>query len=336
MRDRCIRPSSCKASRLLNRHQYFHCVRDLDQTRELVGRMYCQHRMKLVERGPLNAWMNAIRPYRVVYSSLAYGTSSVVEPGVTGSFFPVMIPQNGGGDVWVGREHMVIQPGMAAVVSATESLRMQLSRDCSLLILCLDRRALEARAGELLGESISPIRFASAMDVSTGYGARWYQHVLARVADLSSPDSQLLQHDQLARHADDEIMMSLLLSHRHNHTDRMLADMALTPSARIVRVVTEFVDAHPDMRHTQSSLAKIAHCSVGTLHSAFKHHVHQPPMTYLRDRRFRRAQEKLLRARHDGATVESIAISCGFNSPGRFAQQYREFSGERPSETKRR
>lgn len=334
MRDRRSGSLLCKAERMLRCHQYFHGVRDLDETRDLVGKMYCQHRMVLTEKGSLSAWMNAVSLYGVIYSSVGYGASSVVEPGVTGSFFPIMIPQSGGGDVWMGREHVLLEPGTAAVVSATEPLQMRLSRDCTLLILCLDRRTLEDRASELLGEPLSSIRFTLAMDVSQGCGRRWYQHLLNRVYDLSSTDSLLLQHDVLARHANDEIMTSLLLSHRHDSTDRMLADMTLAPSARIVREVIEFVDAHPGVRHTQRSLAKMAHCSVGTLHSAFKHHVHEPPMTYLRKLRFGKAQEKLIRARHNGATVESIAAECGFNSPGWFARNYRKFSGEAPSETK--
>lgn len=334
MRGPHIRPVALRLDRLLRSHRYFQDVRDLDRTRGLVGGLYCSHRMDLAERGPLNAWMNAVTRRSVVYSSLGYGAASVVVPGTTESFFPIMIPLTGGGDVQVGRQQVAVSTRMAAVVSASEPLSMRLSRDCTLMIACIDRAALESQASEMIGEPLSsPLRFTAAMDVTQRRPLRWRRQLLDDVDDLDSPDSLILADDFAAHYAEQRLMTDLLLTQPHNYSDRMAAGPVLALSARVVRAVTDVIEANPSFPHTPASLAAQACCSVRKLHTDVKHHTGKTPMAYVHERRLRWAREKLTAAQPGSRTVARIAASCGFTHLGRFGQQYKRRFGETPSTT---
>lgn len=337
MRELHIRPVDPHRGRLLRRHHYFQAVRDLDQARGLVAGMYCSHRMDLAERAPLDAWMNAVTRRSTVYSSVGYGAASVVEPGRTESFFPVMIPLSGGGTVQVGRQRVAVSTETAAVVSASEPLRMRLSRDCTLVIACINRDAMESHASEMIGEPVSaPLRFTLGMDLTKGRPARWYRQLLDDVDDLDSPDSLILADDLSAHYAEQRLMTSLLLTQPHNYSERITAGTVLGTPTRIVRVVKDLIEAHPESPHTRSSLAAHAYCCVRTLDAAFKHHTGVTPMAYLHERRLRWAREKLIIAQPGAGTVTRIAASCGFTHFGRFAAQYTQRFGEKPSTTLRR
>ena len=59
-------------------------------------------------------------------------------------------------------------------------------------------------------------------------------------------------------------------------------------------------------------------------------------MGFLREQRLLQARQKLERAASTGESVTDIALGCGFNHLGKFAQIYRARFGETPSETRRR
>lgn len=222
MREPNTRPRGHRNRRLLSRHRYFDSVHDLDQTRELVAAKYCSHEMNLIERSSTDAWMNVVEGQSLLYSSLGYGAASVVNPGATESFFPVMIPLSGGGTVQVGHQRGDVSTEMAAVVSATEPLRMKLSSDCTLLIVCIDRDALESRVSAMIGDSLSePLRFTLDMDLINGRAAPWYRQVLEDVADLDSQDSLILATDFAARYSEQRLINSLLVLQPHNYSERI-------------------------------------------------------------------------------------------------------------------
>jgi AraC-like DNA-binding protein len=66
---------------------------------------------------------------------------------------------------------------------------------------------------------------------------------------------------------------------------------------------------------------------------AFREHLGTSPEAYFRLRRLNRCHLELARADPDCETVTDIVTRCGFYQPGRFATIYRQYFGERPSET---
>lgn len=337
MRDSRRYPPNGKVFRVLGRHPYFASAHDLDQTKRLVASRYCGHEMSLVERGSLDAWMNARSVRGLDYSAVGYGLASVVSPGRTEKFYPIMIPISGGGTVRVGKEEVAVSSRTAAVVSATEPLRMELTGDCTLIILCVSRDALERYAADVIGEPVTaPLTFTPGMNLAHGRASRWYEQLLGDIEDLDSPDSLILANEHAARAAEWKLLTSLLLSQPHSYSEKLTAVRLRTASGCIVRAVDEYIEAYPELPHTPADLAVQANCSVRALQKAFKINAGQTPMLYLRERRLRWAREKLTEAQPGAITVAAIAASCGFTHLGRFAKEYKKRFGEAPSATLRR
>src|SRR5262245_48200651 len=95
----------------------------------------------------------------------------------------------------------------------------------------------------------------------------------------------------------------------------------------------DLLKAGPAHAWTVQELA--AHCGIGrrTLQRQFRCFLDKMPMELLRDLRFERARQELLRG--SLASVTEIAVRNGFNHVGRFAIQYRARYGESPSATLR-
>lgn len=81
-----------------------------------------------------------------------------------------------------------------------------------------------------------------------------------------------------------------------------------------------------------SDLAAAAGCSLRTLQFLFRQEMETTPMRYLMRVRLQQAQMRLSRA-HEGETVTSIALDCGFSHMGEFGAAYLREFGERPSQT---
>lgn len=322
--------------RLLRCHPYFSAVDDLDQTRGLVAHMYCGHEMSLTERGSLDAWMNAVRPSRVVYSVMGYGLASRVTPGRTETFYPIMIPLSGGGLVRVGTEEMALIPGAGAAVSATLPMQVELSADSVLLIICIDRAELERCAADILGEPVTSLTFVPGMDLTDGRTAWWFKQVLSDIDDLDSGDSLILAHREAALVAERRLITSLLMIQPHNYSEKLASVGYRTGADKLVRLVEEYIEAHPGRSLNVDELAAHANCSVRALQAAFKTALNRPPTTFLRERQLRLARERLTVARPGTTTVTKVAASCGLTHHGRFAKAYQHRYGEAPSATLRR
>lgn len=112
---------------------------------------------------------------------------------------------------------------------------------------------------------------------------------------------------------------------------------ALPPASR-ANLVRRAIDlAEGDLNHAgMSELCQALHVGRRTLEYAFRQHLGTTPHHYFRLQRFARAHRNLLQSDPGQACVTDIATQFGFNELGRFAVEYRQLFGERPSDTLRR
>lgn len=82
-----------------------------------------------------------------------------------------------------------------------------------------------------------------------------------------------------------------------------------------------------------ADLCKAANVGATTLHLCFNEIYGVPPIAYLQAKRITQARAKILAAQRAPSSVKDVALSLGFTHSGRFAQRYRYFFGEYPSET---
>lgn len=306
---------------------------DVEETRELVSRVFCDHELNLVGRGEkIDTRMNCRRLLNIAIAAITYTGEVKVEPGECESFFPVMALLSGRGTFHSGAETLQALPGLIPVGSPTAHLRMRLAAETNLVIARIERTSLELRLSELLDRSLPwPIRFSLAMDTSTPWGRGWYESFRLCTLQLDS-EGPAWAGTLAARGLEAWLMEMLLFAQRSNYTD-MLAGNALPVPNRTVGTAMDIIQAHPEQEHSVGSLARAAGVSARALQEGFRRYAGKPPLTYLRGVRLQRAHDALRVALPGATTVGEIASHWGFPHMGRFAGWYRKQFGESPSQT---
>lgn len=321
----------------LERHELFHS-KDLDETRELVGQIFCDHRLHLVNRDfGLNARMHTCRVNQVTANYISYGGNVSIEPGWLGSFYVVQIPLSGRALVHYRGERVYSTVNLATVISPTEYLRQVWSADCAQIILRIERSAMHACLRDLLGVPLwEPLVFETGFDVSAGYGAAWVRSFYDLIRELEREQQTLLNDNLAARSLENMLMTYLLVAQRHNYSKFLRESRPLIVPSRAVNVARELIESNPEKMHTVPRLARAANVSARTLQAGFNEHLNMSPRAYLTDVRMRRARDELRAAEYRTVTVSRISRRLGFNHPGRFAVDYKKRFGESPSETLRK
>jgi AraC-like DNA-binding protein len=203
-------------------------------------------------------------------------------------------------------ERMVVRPGGGP--AGTLVVRL-----CHRLV----RRELTALLGRETG---TDPRFALALDLArpTGAGIRDLGHGL-----LAQPAVREREVRSL--------VASLLLAHRHTHSELLRADPARLGPGYLARAI-EYIEAHFAERITLGDVARAAGRSARTVDAAFREHLGVSPMTHVRNLRLDRVRATLPASRQKTSV---IALNAGFTHLGRFAAAYRERFGELPSATRR-
>lgn len=319
----------------LERYELFHS-RDLDQAREIVGRIFTPHRLDLLGREKrLDARMHSRRFRDIAVNYITYGGDVRIDPGPLETFFVVQIPLSGRAEIRCGNEQVESKPGLASVVSPTEPLTMRWSSDCAQLIVRIERTALEARLSDMLGVSLRrPLRFKPAMDVESRYGQSWRLAVETLVADIDRPGS-LIEHPLVAQQAEQLLMTGLLVAHPSNYSS-VIEGESRAASSRAVSIALEWIESHPKYEHTTASLARAAGVTERALQLGFRKHLNMRPMEYLREVRLQRVRDQLLVSQPDAVTVAEVAAEWGFLHTGHFAARYQQRFKEKPSQTLRR
>lgn len=316
-------------------HELFH-TGDLDEAREQVSRIFCEHRLELIAgRGSLDARQNAARLRDVGLSYLSYGGEVRITPGELDTFFLVQIPLRGCAEISQGRVEIHSTPACASVLSATEPIDMRWHADNPQMIVRIDRGALEDHLAAMTGEPLEDApRFALGMELATP-GARSWLRLVALLREELEQQGPMVQNPSTAARLEELLIRGLLLGQPSNYSSRLEVEIA-PPRPRLVRDAVEEMRARISEPLTVAELARSMGVSVRVLQSGFRRHLGTTPSSYLRDLRLERAHEDLLAASPlDGTTVTDVCMRWGFAHRGRFSASYRRRYGVSPGETLR-
>lgn len=305
---------------------------DLDEARERVARVFCPHGLNMLRpRVALNACHHSVTLHRdVSLNYVQYGPAVQIDPGYLRDFFLLQIPLRGGAEIRCGAQQVMATTRLASLPSPTEPLAMRWADDSPHLILRLGRPAVLAQLAALLQ---APVHDALVFDLGVPLDDPALAALLQFIAYLRSSldaGSALAPGSLLAQHAEAYLLTSLLLSASHNHSAALAGQAQRSLLPRSVRRAQDYMAGHADQVLTLAAVCNAAGCSARSLQQAFRQHLGQGPMDFLRDLRLDRVRAELLSA---DASVRATAERYGFLHLGHFAAQYRSRFGERPSDT---
>ena len=305
---------------------------DLEQARVAVNTYFYSHFLDLLRPSArLATRFELVRLGPLALGDLWYGADVRLRLGELGAYH-VDIPLSGrlairqGGSAFVGttRSAAVFEPVGDTIID-------ELSGDCRLLALKIERLALESQLEALLGRPASaPLRLAHNLDVTTGPGRGWMRLVRLLGDEITNP-SGLMYQPLVAERLCESVITGLLLSTNHPYREALMQP-SLPPAPRTVKRVIDAIQEHPEAAFTTRTLADISGVSIRCMQEGFRRYLDVSPMAYLRDVRLARAHQDLLLTDPGVETVAAVAHRWGFVHLGRFAAAYRVKYGMSPSE----
>ncbi|MBC8997241.1 helix-turn-helix transcriptional regulator [Pseudomonas sp. N40(2020)] len=115
----------------------------------------------------------------------------------------------------------------------------------------------------------------------------------------------------------------------HNFTEALRRPAPLI-APRHVKLVVEFIQAHPEQLVSGVDLARLSNVSQRALQEGFRRFVGTSIVAYQRQVRLERAYETLAQ-RHSGSVTE-VALRFGFSNVGRFCQYFQKAYGVSPAQ----
>ncbi len=250
------------------------------------------------------------------------------------SHYRLMIPFVGNLSILVDGVALNCLAGTSAVFISDQALVAESSL-ASFMTINIDCERLEQITRVMLGlASNSPtgLDLQSSRELSLQVGRVSFEIVfrlLSRVLDQFLYEPDLLDtaglDDCFYRH----IAMLLQPALFFKQTDS-------TPSSEFSRrkldKVCDYAISRLHQPITLTALEQIGRMSKRSLHYAFQSRFGCTPMQWVRQERLSLARSHIHSAKN-GVSITSIALSCGFTKPARFADYYNQHFGELPSVT---
>lgn len=308
--------------------------RDLDESRHSLSQVFCPH--ALILRGSSQKFSTHLQEAPFGHSSLvyiSYGAEVSIDTDSLGHCYLIQTPVRGSAEIAVGSQKWLFRQNVACVVSPSQSMNMQWSKDCGFYTVRLDRHTVEQKLSQLLRQPLQePLIFEPVFGLSSAAGTAWCNAVEFTRSQLHAnlPDANIAP---LLRQLEDSLCLYLLLLIPHNYAAQLKRqESGVTP--RSIRRACAYINANIHRPITLQQLAGAAGVTAATLTRHFQCYLGDAPMKYIRDRKLERVHE-LLQQRTASESVTDVALQYGFNHLGRFANYYRRRYGELPSDTLR-
>ena len=201
------------------------------------------------------------------------------------------------------------------------------------LLMWIDRQLIEEVLETLLDRSLKqPLLFDDTIDLTSDFGISLQKLVqfLALHQDPAQTVSSVLVQEELER----ALLTCLLKGASNNHSEEILY-CTHGAFACYVTKARSFIESH---LHEDIKLADIA-AAVGIcprlLQKAFSEHCGCSPMRILNYTRLQRIRQELERSSINTRIVD-VMMCYGFTQGGKFAKEYQQLFGEKPSDTLKR
>jgi AraC-like DNA-binding protein len=320
---------------LLETHPVVHS-RDAEEARAFLRGKDFHLEMDPRQARDLDFRINGVYLPSLFIGYIQYGPPARIRAGPTRDDYWIQLPMCGRIEVVGGGDSIVCDPGRAAVASPTRTdyYLVQSEAGSTGIRLSLPRRTLTAQLCALLGEPPgTALALAPEMSLTSGYGCRLARYVRMAVDDFGQADAAPWSPVTMSAF-EQFITTSLLLSHPSNYTEALRRlEKGIAP--RDVKRAFDFMQANLDQPITIADIARASGVPGRTLFQHFRDCWGTSPMRYLRNARFEKVRQILLRGEPAG-NVTQIAIGLGFTHMGRFAVEYRQRFGESPSQALRR
>lgn len=202
------------------------------------------------------------------------------------------------------------------------------------LVVGFDRQAIESVLAKLLDRELKqPLSFESTIDLDTNFGTSLKEFIefLGRSGDLGLNITSRTIQEELAS----ALLACLLKGVKHNYSDEILY-RCQGAFAYYVKQASAFIEAHLQDEIELADIAAAVNISPRLLQKAFAQEYDCSPMRFVARSRLERIRQELERSSDDATRIIDVMMSYGITQGGKFAKEYQQLFGEKPSDTLKR
>lgn len=302
---------------------------DVEEARLVGSRLFRDHQL-IPERdgSPFRARLRSTVVGGMTLNYVDYSAGVRIVTTEPSSGFLVHIPLTGRADITCGRDAVFADPATAAVIDPSDRLEMTWSSGTPQLIVGIDRERIEQHLRRAIGRTLDrPLRFGLGMDLTSSAARAWLNVMNLLLREVSAADDPPLAMEQLEGLA----FQRFLLAQPSTYSSALHDERPAAP--RAIQKAMSLIEHHAAEPLSVEDIAEAVGVGVRALQMGFRRFADTTPMSFLRDVRLRHVHSELMAADPTSVSVTDVAARWQFLHAGRFAVQYRERFGEKPSTT---
>jgi AraC-like DNA-binding protein len=228
----------------------------------------------------------------------------------------------------------------ATMINPGQTVEIASSQEGKALSISIDRDSIDRAVSKLLAGGAAPkgnplkqpVVFTSSIDLTSelGLSLKKFLQFLWESTHATGTASASLVMQKLEQAFLDCAIEGLPSNYTEELLDR--ADGALATHVRKARA---FIASHLQEDIKLGDIAAATNVCSRLLQKAFSHHCGCSPMRFVTQSRLQRIRQELETATSDTKIVD-VMMSYGFTQGGKFAKEYQQLFGEKPSQTLRR
>ncbi len=203
----------------------------------------------------------------------------------------------------------------------------------SIAFVGIDRETIEHELAKLLDRALKqPLLFEPTIDLRTDFGMSLKELIefVGRQRDPALNISSPLMQGELAG----ALLACLLKGVKNNYSDEILYHSQGAFACYVNKAIA-FIESHLQDEMDLADIAGAVNISPRLLQKAFAQQYDCSPMRFVTRSRLQRIRQELERASGDTRIVD-VMMNYGITQGGKFAKEYQQLFGEKPSDTLKR
>lgn len=310
-------------------------TRDINEVHDHMSRMFAPHDLKIEGGNPPIAFRHHQASLRsVTFNATDYGNPYgrvIVNIPPTSALYLVQFSLSGTAQITQNKLTVELHPGHMCVIDPDSHVNQNFGDGYKHFIVKIAKTGLEETLAQELGFRPGNLHFSSG-PVKVGGAAAAFAQLVRTICDDLDIGGVGFRHSRACGAVEETLQRLLLAAVPHNHSD-LFNTQSAGPAPYYVRRVEEFIHERGQDSISLEDMIAISGVSARSLHAGFRRFRDTTPMIYLKNHRLDLARRRLKSCGRGGLSVTEAALACGFTHLSKFAHDYFNRFGERPSAT---
>lgn len=320
----------------LKDYRHVFASRDLDEVRRHIGSIIKSHELNVLsKRQLLDVKVGWTDFDQLSFMYIQHGADVHIYPGKLETIYLLQVPINANGQVRIGSSIINLSNKMAYIVSPTHDFEMTFLKNCSHMILAINKLRLEKYLEQQLQRKLKvPLEFVPKIEFLNHQSHELISLIIHLTKQLSYPVS-CFHHPLISTQVESLLFSTMLVSLEHNFRNELVRE-TVSPKPYYIKKAQAYIEENIEHILTPEDISRESGVSLRSIYAGFQTYLHSSPMAYIKSIKLDRIRKDLERHEPSETTVTDIALKYGISHFSNFAASYKKKFGELPSDTLRK